>query len=1122
MFDNPSVAQQVSDTVRRIVGDTERIRDNTGKISRASVTMERNFASMVNSTSQIAANLQAVVTALQGAGGSSNTFNRNMGQAANNAGQTANNVNRTQQNTRQAAQQATRLSGVMTGIGNIIKGTILVGLAAVGKAFIDIQKQGFALNQTLMVTKDAFEDFFSVFRTGVFGSVSDFAKARTALASELGSLNKVTDELVESTVELTNVYNVSEKAAAGINAQLFRWTGRSAQLVKSSQQYVVALAKANGVAPGKVIEQMAQNTEELARYSRQGAEGFSRQLIVLNKMGVSMKSISALADRMVMDFEGSLESAAKLQTFLPGFDISGIQFASQFGTPEQVATELQTALQRSGISSLSQLPRSLQNAIGGSLGMSLTEIENLLTNQQGDTEIRPATNQDMDGYFTKLIGSTVSETAKMISALMSGDAVVTGAVLTGSRQIVNAINAKNAPLIPGTGRAGRLGGLGRRVRSFTAGAMMQGSLLADTVRNSRTGQAVGGVTQRLGATRFGSFAANLAGRGGQALGAVGRGAGMLGRGALAAGKIGARFVPGLGLALGAASGVSEFMDSKNSGLETSKALVNAIVKPLTFGLVTPFNKVKNATEELVDSKEKEKKASEEAAVKNALAAAGVKDLTAGMKIYNELYANKKAAYDATVGGAGPGFFSKAMSSVSSSMSSGWDWITSKFSGKYHSGGVIGDDNMVGKGNNLADLKNLKPQETIAILEKGEVVLTPAQMSAMGRAVGGGMRGNLGNIINGFLNSFNLGSNKIVQSIRGALTDKGGFLGKIGSFFEGSNIGQTISNKLSGITSKLGPIGEQVQGFIGGMDKKIQGFAGGLMEKGSNFLGGLFGGNKSGGKPAGGMLSSLTGGNSGILGKVSGLFGKDGGSGLMGKASGLLGSGGLKNAAAGLVGKIPGIGGIASSLIKGGGVKGIGTSLLKGGVAKLGGAKIGAMLGSVIPGGGTIIGAALGAGISKLANTKFGKAIGSVGKSAINLLGKTPVGAAAKKIGGAVKSIGGKIGGLFGRKKKKPEPTPAPLDVGNMASLSGMLGSIQGMPNILSMFGGAGDAGLAGKVAGLPGLNVTGGSSTQVTVDTANLEGKIEQLINLMRSGGIAVNLDGRKVSTGLMEANRYG
>jgi hypothetical protein len=255
---------------------------------------------------------------------------------------------------------------------------------------------------------------------------------------------------------------------------------------------------------------------------------------------------------------------------------------------------------------------------------------------------------------------------------------------------------------------------------------------------------------------------------------------------------------------------------------------------------------------------------------------------------------------------------------------------------------------------------------------------------------------------------------------------------------------------------------------------------------------------------------------------------------MGKASGLLGSGGLTNAAAGLVGKIsgiPGIGGIASSLIKGGGAKGIGTSLVKGGIAKLGGAKLGAAIGSVIPGAGTVVGALLGTGISKLASSGVGRAIGGaargVGRFLTNnkIVNKTPLGLlarGARAYGGALKSIGGKIGGLFGRRRRESTPSVAPTDVGALAGIAGGASNIQGMPGILNMFSGAGDAGLGGTVAGLPGLNVTGGSSTQVTVDTANLEGKIEQLINLMRSGGIAVNLDGRKVSTGLMEANRYG
>ena len=580
----------------------------------------------------------------------------------------------------------------------------------------------------------------------------------------------------------------------------------------------------------------------------------------------------------------------------------------------------------------------------------------------------------------------------------------------------------------------------------------------------------------------------------------------------------------MGLAVGAATGVGEFVESKRAGLDTSKALVNAIIKPLTFGLFTPFEKVKDATEQLVDSKEKEKKAAEENALRQAAAAAGVKNLDFAMR---ELERRKTgAALNQATGlvpsaAESPGFFARAGAATANA----WDWTKSKFSsiftpsaepvvdkskfvGKMHDGGVVGD-NLVGKGNTLSDLQNLKPRETIAILEQGEVVLTPAQMGAMGRAVGGGMRGNLSNIINGFLNSFNLGSNRIVQSIRSALTDKGGVLGKISEFFGGSNIGQSIANKLSGITNKLGPVGDKIQGFVGGLQSKVQGFTGGLLDKGMNFLQGKVGGG-------GGILSGITkmfgGGNNAGSSIVKSLTG-GGTSGL----SNMLG-GNLKSTAANLVGKIPGIGGIAKSFLGGGGVKGIGSSLLKGGLSKLGGAKIGATIGSIIPGAGTIVGGLIGGGLSKLANTGIGRAIGG-------FVSKTPIGKIAGGVGKAIGGIGKKLGGLFGRKKKKEPtpPTPAPLDVGGMAGLAGMFGmGAAGMPAILSMFGGAGDAGLAARIGMIPGGSAAGGQSQPVALDTTNLESKIDQLINLMRSGGIAVNLDGRKVSTGLLEANRYG
>jgi hypothetical protein len=67
-----------------------------------------------------------------------------------------------------------------------------------------------------------------------------------------------------------------------------------------------------------------------------------------------------------------------------------------------------------------------------------------------------------------------------------------------------------------------------------------------------------------------------------------------------------------------------------------------------------------------------------------------------------------------------------------------------------------------------------------------------------------------------------------------------------------------------------------------------------------------------------------------------------------------------------------------------------------------------------------------------------------------------------------------------------------------------------------------DGGLRNAVDRPPRTTTPQPAAQAQTINTAALETKMDQLIGLMKSGGIAVNLDGRKVSTGLMEVNRYG
>ena len=271
----------------------------------------------------------------------------------------------------------------------------------------------------------------------------------------------------------------------------------------------------------------------------------------------------------------------------------------------------------------------------------------------------------------------------------------------------------------------------------------------------------------------------------------------------------------------------------------------------------------------------------------------------------------------------------------------------------------------------------------------------------------------------------------------------------------------ISNLFGSKSGSSGGITGAISGLFGG--KKGEGASGGI----GNMVSGLFGGK------AGGIASAFTGKG-----------------GLQGAATS-----GLKGVASNLVSKIPGVGGIASSLIKGGGAKGIIGNVGKSLAGKAIGTKVGAALGSVVPGLGTLVGAGVGA----LASKYGGKLIGGVK----NIAGKLPgVSTAAKVVSGvAGKAVGGikKLFG-FGRKKK---PAVVAQEQPQMAS-----------PEMMALNSSASE--YTGTVLG--GANMAaGGSQSIVKVDNANLESLLTQLIAATKEGK-DIYLDGKKVGNSLVNA----
>lgn len=567
MFDDPSIAQSILDKIALIDEHTESIKKNLSSAARASRRLQTSISSLVSSTTTVSTNLSNVSTHLTSAATSSSTLNNNV----RNAARSSNNIRRSSAASKNNFVMMAKITGTF----------LLTSLLYVVQSMVKIQQQGAAFNQNLDITIQSAKNLTQVFRTGVIAGLTDLSMATVNLGRGIGDIRGISNDLIESTVELSNVYNVSEKSAAAINAQLFRWNGRNAELVKSAQQYNVALAKANGLLPGDIIEQMAQNTSELARYSNQGAEGFAKQFVYLNKMGTTMQAMAALADKLSGDFEGSLESAAKLQTFLPGFNIQGIQYAAQFGNTADVGRELQSALQASNLQSLSQLPRSLQNLISSSIGVPLDQIENLLKNTGQSTNVVNPTESDMDTNRDKLLNSGLDKIAGFLNSIKGGVSGILAYLL--GRDItritgLNKIASKRVQSVIGNGSI--LSNFGNILKSGTA---LPTNLAAGPLQASMLGKVLGraggiaapvigaGVSlaqNGLNAKGYGGAAGSvIGGLGGAALGS------MLGPiGTLVGGSIGSMGGKMLGELIGSlVSPTKDLTDSQNKLTEANKA-----------------------------------------------------------------------------------------------------------------------------------------------------------------------------------------------------------------------------------------------------------------------------------------------------------------------------------------------------------------------------------------------------------------------------------------------------------------------------------------------------------------------------------------------------------------------
>ena len=243
-----------------------------------------------------------------------------------------------------------------------------------------------------------------------------------ALASEFGGMNNVSGELQASTSLISKNMGISGTEASGLLGSFSRLNGNSQEaalnLTKSTQEF----AKQNGIIPSALMADLAGSAEEFALFGKDGGENLIKAGAAAAKMGVSLKTMTGLADNL-LDFESSITKQLELGALM-GRDINldRARALAYEGKIEEATQETLNAV--GGIDAFNKMDYFQKKATADLLGTTVAELGKMAANQENATTL----TGKMNSQFSMM--SELIETG-MNTGLGSFIQLLSGGIMTG-------------------------------------------------------------------------------------------------------------------------------------------------------------------------------------------------------------------------------------------------------------------------------------------------------------------------------------------------------------------------------------------------------------------------------------------------------------------------------------------------------------------------------------------------------------------------------------------------------------------------------------------------------------------------------------------------------------------
>ena len=227
--------------------------------------------------------------------------------------------------------------------------------------------------------------------SGIGATFDDVAASAKSLTDSFGSLVARDKQLLTTTTALSKQFGITGDTSAKFLETLGGISGKSAKSQLAMTGFAQKMAVAAGVPLGKIMEDVANASDEVRIYVGGSAVSMIKAAAAARMMGIDLNKAAASADKL-LQFESSISAELKASALL-GQSVN-FNYARQLAFNKNIIGANKEILKITKQVNFNQLNPIQQKAYADAAGKSVSELQDMLTQEKNIQLVRNGTNEN--------------------------------------------------------------------------------------------------------------------------------------------------------------------------------------------------------------------------------------------------------------------------------------------------------------------------------------------------------------------------------------------------------------------------------------------------------------------------------------------------------------------------------------------------------------------------------------------------------------------------------------------------------------------------------------------------------------------------------------------------------